>query len=582
MFRKGVAPLPSRISRGVFLSAVLISLLLGITACNRKDNGVSPVNMQSSTAIELSTAPPWEAGLPSNSPFPKTAIWRSIPLSNIRLNIRASEFGATGVLPGSLYGWPTFSGSIESLSDNEPTGVSITNPYDYPVGAGIGLILTGTQLVSRVYAVVSGPSYPLWVGLWGGPGFYFQVDHGPIDVTFQPPIPASQVGLQFGGIAARGQFFVSELQVYGPTPAASFKIKNLSASEEVDPFADYVKVSYRAAKTRFQAVEVDPSGIEIGPATVDWEIQGGAVVATEQLRMGILNHLGQVNTRIGNIGADPVPDPGSIFPILNKSLVTFHSFLPGDITLIATKGTASDSVAIRIKKPVFKVNVYPVGDVETSIFETWESITHKVWEKEGIIKVESVSLQSAIPNVTYPNSPLTPPMQGAEEVLQTEFFIDPSLGKPLVYDCLLGDTSGFYNVPRESGILLATREPTTVNVYLVNRPLSYYVSDSFTTPPEKALYFPDIYPFSSREYFVTLETFGIAIRTPFSPFLPQHERYLAAGIGRCLGLFHAAEWLGNLMDFSPIGGQVLTPEQFIAALNYRNDNPQNSTLIWEE
>jgi len=112
--------------------------------------------------------------------------------------------------------------------------------------------------------------------------------------------------------------------------------------------------------------------------------------------------------------------------------------------------------------------------------------------------------------------------------------------------------------------------------------LSYYVSDSFTTPPEKALYFPDIYPFSSREYFVTLETSGIAIRTPFSPFLPQHERYLAAGIGRCLGLFHAAEWLGNLMDFSPIGGQVLTPEQFIAALNYRNDNPQNSTLIWEE
>lgn len=123
---------------------------------------------------------------------------------------------------------------------------------------------------------------------------------------------------------------------------AKIKIKNLDAPAGIDPFAENASVSYRAAKTRFQAIGYRVDGSEVGPVPVDWEIQGGEVVASEQLRMGILNHLGQVNTRIGNIENSPFPVPGgSIFPILDSPQVTFHSFLPGNITLAARKGTAS-------------------------------------------------------------------------------------------------------------------------------------------------------------------------------------------------------------------------------------------------
>lgn len=354
---------------------------------------------------------------------------------------------------------------------------------------------------------------------------------------------------------------------------------NVQASNEE------IAVSYRAAKTKFQAIGYRVDGNEVGLVSVDWEIQGGEVVASEQLRMGVLSHLGQVNTRIGNIENSPIPVPGgSIFPILNSSQVTFHSFLPGNITLAAKKGTASDSVTIRIKKPVFKVNVYPVGDVETSIFATWENITRQVWEKEGIIKIESVTMQSLIPNVIYPNSPLTPPMQGGESVLRKRWGNrHPNLLQPLVFDCLLGVTNGFFNVPRQSGILLSSREDRSVNVYLVTQPWSYYVSNPFSSPPAKRLSMRQIYPISSRDHFVTLEQSGVIIRESVDqPPSEEYTRFLAAGIGRVFGLPQPAEWLQNFMDFSPIGGMEVTPLQFIASLNYNNDNPQNSTMIWEE
>jgi len=36
------------------------------------------------------------------------------------------------------------------------------------------------------------------------------------------------------------------------------------------------------------------------------------------------------------------------------------------------------------------------------------------------------------------------------------------------------------------------------------------------------------------------------------------------------------------MDFSDNGALDVTPLQYIAALNYNNDNPQNYVKIWEE
>lgn len=360
------------------------------------------------------------------------------------------------------------------------------------------------------------------------------------------------------------------------------RIKNLDPQTGEDPFAPVTAVSYRAATTRFEAIGYR-ANIPIGPVPVVWEIQGGEVIASEQLRMGILSHLGQPNTRIGNIENSPIPVPsGGITPIIDSSHVTLHSFLPGNITLVAKKGTASASVSIRIKKPVFKVNVYPVGDVETAIFATWENITRQVWEKENVVKIESVTLMPAIQNVVFPAPPLAPPYQGAEASLTQFLYEQPNLLNPLVYDCLLGHTSSFFNVPRQSGILLASREHPAVNIYHVFQPWCYFVLDQFTLPPTKDWYPPEIYAISSRDHFVTLEVSGAIIESFFNPYPTQYSRFLAAGVGRVFGLVHAAEWLGNLMDFSPIGGLVLTPEQFITALNYRNDNPQNSTMIWEE
>ena len=200
----------------------------------------------------------------------------------------------------------------------------------------------------------------------------------------------------------------------------------------------------------------------------------------------------------------------------------------------------------------------------------------------GVTPIESITMQSPIPNVIFPASPLAPPYQGAEASMPQLLFEEPNLLNPLVYDCLLGHNSGFFNVPRQSGLLLASREPQAVNVFHVFQPWSYFVRDRFTTPPTTDWYPPEIYAISSREHFVILEVSGAIIESFFNPYPIQYSRFLAAGVGRVFGLIHAAEWLGNLMDLSPIGGLVLTPEQYITALNYRNDNPQNLTMIWEE
>jgi hypothetical protein len=262
--------------------------------------------------------------------------------------------------------------------------------------------------------------------------------------------------------------------------------------------------------------------------------------------------------------------------------VTFNSFLPGNLVIKASRSDITDSVYVRIKQPHFSVNVYPVGDVDTSIFNTWKDIALQIWEKENIIKVDSINLMPTIANVSYPNAPLDQPTRGAEKILTSELFVELDLNHPLVYDCLLDYTSGFFNVPRQAGLLLEKGEVSVVNVFMVKDSFSYYVSDIWSNPPEKQWREPYIYSISSRNHFVTLEKSCSTIKTPTTPYFERQTRYLAAGIGCNFGLPQYANWLNNFMDFSDNGGLDVTPLQYIAALNYNNDNPQNSVKIREE
>jgi hypothetical protein len=129
---------------------------------------------------------------------------------------------------------------------------------------------------------------------------------------------------------------------------------------------------------------------------------------------------------------------------------------------------------------------------------------------------------------------------------------------------------------------MAEGEIAPVNVFMVQESWCYYVADIWTNPPKKVWREPFIYSISSRDNFVTLENSCSIIKTPTPPYLERQKRYLAAGIGRNFGLPQYANWLNNFMDFSDNGAFDVTPLQYITALNYNNDNPQNSIKIWEE
>ncbi len=364
---------------------------------------------------------------------------------------------------------------------------------------------------------------------------------------------------------------------------AGFKIKNLDALADLDQFADNASVSYRAAKTRFQAIGYRADDSEIGPVSVDWRLEGGEVVASEQLRMGILSQLGQNNTRIGNLNA-------SLLAVASATTTTFNSFLPGDIRVTAKKGIASDSVAIRIKQPTFKVSVYPVEGVDVGeIFPTWKTTVEQVWNREDIMKVKSVDLMTSIPNVTFPDYPLNQPPEGAEAFLQPQTHILPAYLNPIYYDYLLGKISSFFVPPRLASLLITKKPLVTVNIYVVRRPWNYWLDESLS-PPLTRWFNPDICTVSTRNYYLpiigagslTLWETGSFLKENFRPYPTQYSRYLAAGIGNLFGLPQNAEWLNNLMDFSPIGGLDVAPDQYITALNYRSDNPESSNYILEE
>jgi hypothetical protein len=354
------------------------------------------------------------------------------------------------------------------------------------------------------------------------------------------------------------------------TEIDGLKIVNVNTGEVVND----ITVSYRAAQTQFQAIGYREDGSEIGPVSVRWELEGGEVDVHDQLKMGILSQLGQLNTRIGNLDNSQVS-------VASSTTVTFNSFLPGNVVIKASRGDVTDSVYVRIKQPHFSVNIYPVGDVDTSIFNTWKDIALQIWEKENIIKVDSINLMPTIANVSYPDYPLTPPLSETEDILFKRFGY-LSYSNPLVYDCLLGDHSGFFYVPKQSGLLLEKGEIAPLNVFMVQEPWCYYVSDSLTNPPEKRWRQPVIYSISSRDHFVTLENSSVILQEYPVPYPARYERYLAAGIGRNFGLPQYANWLNNFMDFSDNGAFDVTPLQYIAALNYNNDNPQNSVKIREE
>jgi len=256
------------------------------------------------------------------------------------------------------------------------------------------------------------------------------------DILFSGAFPAvTAAAIKIHVVCPVYPFYAfSEIAFYNEPPVsdvAAIKIKNLSTQDGEDPFADQTAVSYRHGKTIFQAIGYDMNNNEIGPVSVRWELEGGSVNIQEQLKVGILAQLGCVDySKIGHLSAGIATSP-TAFPVASATTVVFNSYIPGNIRLTASKDGLTDFVDIRVKQPHFKVNVYPVGDVDTTIFDTWKDIALQIWEKENIIKVDSIDLMPAIANVSYPNAPFGQPMRGAESFLSSELYVELDLTHPL-------------------------------------------------------------------------------------------------------------------------------------------------------
>lgn len=592
----------------LFLLSLLFLSLFALTACNRKDDGVSPIQHSDAPTLQMNLE---NASVPFNLTPSEIVRKAQNQQDSGRINPNAPQIRADGqphinlalsaiADASSVFGanTPDRANNNETFDDFWHSENSFSTHWyrlvwSSPVTISHSVILWCDHylMASLTQTLTDFYYFDLETNQWkpipsilngDGGGFFSPLPFISTDLIaniFPPITTTGIIWFMRGDPVEQGGVRINVTFVDGPVnEIAKIKIKNLDAPMGVDPFAENASVSYRAAKTRFQTIGYRADDTEIGPISAEWGLEGGNVTALEQLRMGILSGLGQNNTKIGNI------DNGFL-TIASASTVTFNSYLPGNITLTAKvlpgKGNASDSVAIRIKQPTFKVKVYPVEGINLSgVFNTWKDFTEQAWTKENIIKIDSIELQSEIQNVTYPNHPLTQPWQGAE-ILFDEFGQNPSYSNPLVYDWLLGLSSGRFIVPRQASLLLSKGNSESVNIYVVRQNLSYWVDGSHS-PPLPNWNFPEIFPVSTRDYFLSISQAGLFIRENPLPSPSQYTRYLAAGIGRIFGLSQLTETTAtNLMNLSSIGGLVLNPDQFIEALNYHGDNTQSTFFFTE-
>jgi len=367
---------------------------------------------------------------------------------------------------------------------------------------------------------------------------------------------------------------------------AEIKIKNLDAQIGEDPFELNVAVSYRAAKTKFQAIGCRADHSEIGPVLVDWSLSGGGVSEAESpARYGILNALGVIEKRIGNIDG--------VSGVSGKPSVTFNSFLSsglsGPLTLSATKGgLQAKSVSIKINQPTVYIQTNLVANV-APILSLWLTRANQTWGRENIINVKMRPHQTKANElfaVDYNSSEqylprLTPPE-------------DPALINPIVWDEYLKPLFGGLNIiPRQSLVLLGRPLPSKdVNAYVVDK--------IWLNAPTEFGFIIGIPLINKNGFAITQDDyFGRDLNRIYDPtesglILPNkrsksglypenHLRILAHELGHVI-LQTAEEHVSdsnNLMSRMSTGDDI-TSLQYLTALDYFKAKAPTSYFIVEE
>lgn len=255
---------------------------------------------------------------------------------------------------------------------------------------------------------------------------------------------------------------------------AKIKIKNLDA-QSGDEYPEDLVVSYRKAKTRFQAIGCLQNGTPVGPVPVVWSLDGGDV-ATDTMRAKILTELG---VNVGKIGVFETPTGAA--KEVSADQVTFVSYLPsmptdGNIRVVANRGSKRE-VSIRIKQPTVYLSVKHIQGLSRSpglIISMWIQTAKTIWGQEGLIDIQEPVQPFAIENITFEALPREE--SGEFLLLREPFSQPPSFLNPIISDALadrfygVGDPNSV--IPRQSEEMFKRR---VINENVVNM----YVSDLF-------------------------------------------------------------------------------------------------------
>lgn len=389
------------------------------------------------------------------------------------------------------------------------------------------------------------------------------------------------------------------------TVIKSIKIKDMDTGQE--PVLPFKMSSIRGIK-KFQTIGCfdDFGNNEYGSVKVDWSLLDGEISSEDTMKKEILNILDSNRGKIGVLVTQNATDT----KILNSDFATFISYFSGNITLKVefhrgeAHQIASKSIIINLTKPTFSVTVWPVSDVgPLDIFGDWKNTTIQVWQKDNILKINSISLGSEISNVTYPGFPMTSPYRGAEVKLKDKQ--DVSYWNPIMMDCILKRDSGLNLLPRQPHLLFSNRISGDINAFIVKQPYT-------TQPSIKGVYpafYPDIdnpefnemsgvaintgeyYDFDSHAILSDRNRSGIAIKNVMSPFTLSHKRVLAHEIGHILiqnGDEHFLDGVqtplpaDNLMNGGNSTGLGLLPSQYISIFNLDGKKTTRTSLIVEE
>jgi len=388
-------------------------------------------------------------------------------------------------------------------------------------------------------------------------------------------------------ITLTGQFKgsqVSDSITINVQEIAEIKIKNLDAHTGEDPFASSVAVSYKAAKTRFQAIGYRSDHTEIGPVSVDWSLEGGVVSSLQPIRLGILDTLGVSIPRIGNINGNEA--------ISNSSVITFNSYLSGVITLQAQKGLKLAAIEVRIKQPTAKLAFKIVRGVgfDLATAEFLANKANEIWSAGGE-KILTVKVQdfSWLENQAFES---LPPDISSEYLLNPNA---PSYLNPLVVDILSDQHYGLpYNplapkhvVPRQPEEMLKFRTLfQKINVYL---PKWAYARDSLA---EEVKAKAGMTVSSRRYYEKTNPSQLINDGNEGGIFLTYADQYLQDGgqadinqllaheIGHVLGLNHINNLSYLMHDYAL--STYISPAEYVWALDYLGYKSPSSVFVTEE